>query len=55
MARFSIPSLTTVRIDGARMGQEAASLILDGVRLPARDAAPKRIDLGFELIVRESG
>lgn len=55
MARFSIPSLTTVRIDGARMGQAAASLILEGVRRPSHDYAPKRIDLGFELIVRESG
>jgi LacI family gluconate utilization system Gnt-I transcriptional repressor len=55
MARFSIPSLTTVRIDGARMGQATAALILEGAQQPSHDYACAQIDLGFELIVRESG
>ena len=40
MARFSIPSLTTVRIDGALMGQSAALLILAGTAQLLRHPPP---------------
>jgi LacI family gluconate utilization system Gnt-I transcriptional repressor len=48
IARHATPPLTTLRIDGAAMGQQAAALILSG---DTRD----RIDVGFKLIRRESG
>jgi len=46
--RLISPSLSTLRIDGEAIGRTAGGLTLsrDGVR---------RLDLGFELIVRETG
>ena len=51
-ARDLHPALTTVRIDGTRIGQEAARCIVD--RVEGR-AAPKHvIDIGFTLVERAS-
>jgi LacI family gluconate utilization system Gnt-I transcriptional repressor len=46
--RLISPSLSTVRIDGEAIGRTAAGLTI------SRDG-PRRVDLGFELIVRETG
>ena len=46
------PALTTVRVDGTRIGQEAARCIIDRAgndRLPAR-----QIDVGFTIVERAS-
>jgi LacI family gluconate utilization system Gnt-I transcriptional repressor len=48
MGRLFAPTVSTIRIDGAAIGRAAAELALD----PAR---PRRVDLGFELVLRESG
>jgi len=48
MGRLIAPTLSTIRIDGVAIGRVAARLILD-------TAGPRRIDLGFQLVVRESG
>lgn len=47
-----VPSLTTVSVRAAEIGRHAANLLLARMR---REAVPTpRIDVGFELIVRES-
>lgn len=46
------PSLTTVRIDGTRMGRAAAQLIAD--RAEGRAVAEPVVDIGFSIIERES-
>jgi len=46
------PSLTTVRIDGTRMGQTAAHLIAD--RADGKAVAEPVVDIGFSIIERES-
>ncbi|PJI98168.1 LacI family transcriptional regulator [Acidovorax sp. 69] len=46
------PSLTTVRIDGTRMGQTAAHLIAD--RAEGKTVACPVVDIGFSIIPRES-
>ena len=51
VARECHPALTTVRIPGREMGRRAATLILD--RLAGRPAPP-RVDLGFEVVLRDS-
>ncbi|MBC7801908.1 MAG: substrate-binding domain-containing protein, partial [Gemmatimonadaceae bacterium] len=48
MGRLIEPRLSTVRVHGAAIGRAAACLLLD-------HAGPRRIDLGFELVLRESG
>ena len=48
IGRHINPPLTTVRIDGRRIGATAAELVLS-------QGQPKVIDLGFELVVRASG
>jgi LacI family gluconate utilization system Gnt-I transcriptional repressor len=48
IARHAVPALTTVRIDGAAIGRQAAALIL------TREG-PVRTDLGFTIIERDSG
>ena len=47
-----IPSLTTVRIDGALMGTTAARFIID--RVEGREVENKVAHLGFSIIQRES-
>ena len=51
-ARTASPSLTTVRIDGTRMGQTAARFIAD--RAEGLPVAEPVVDIGFALIARES-
>ena len=51
-ARDLHPALTTVRIDGTRIGTEAARCIVD--RAEGRGTGRERIDIGFEIIQRES-
>jgi LacI family gluconate utilization system Gnt-I transcriptional repressor len=48
MGRLIAPRLSTVRIHGDAIGRTAASLMLTRT-------GPRRIDLGFELVLRESG
>ena len=46
------PSLTTVRIDGTRIGRTAAQLIVD--RVEGRSAGQAVVDVGFEMVERAS-
>jgi LacI family gluconate utilization system Gnt-I transcriptional repressor len=48
MGQLIEPRLSTIRIHGAAIGKAAAGLMLDR-------SGPRRIDLGFELVLRESG
>jgi LacI family gluconate utilization system Gnt-I transcriptional repressor len=48
MGRLISPSLSTIRVHGDAIGRTAAKLIL------TRDG-PRHIDLGFELVLRDSG
>jgi LacI family transcriptional regulator, gluconate utilization system Gnt-I transcriptional repressor len=52
-AAHSVPRLTTVRPPREAIGREAARLIL--ARLDGEEPAAKTFDVGFELVVRESG
>jgi LacI family transcriptional regulator, gluconate utilization system Gnt-I transcriptional repressor len=52
IAAEAIPALSTVRVPGDRMGEEAARLIVD--RLSGRPDPQKVVDLGFEVVMRES-
>ncbi len=51
-ARDLHPALTTVRIDGTRMGQEAARCIVD--RVEGRAVPERVIDIGFTIVERAS-
>lgn len=52
-AAATYPSLSTVRIDGAVVGQEAATALL--ARLEGKaDGRPSVIDVGFSIVSRES-
>jgi len=51
-AEHTVPTLTTVRIDGDRIGELSATMLLD--RIAGKPPANKVIDIGFELIARES-
>ncbi|MEN9891970.1 MAG: hypothetical protein RLY78_2265 [Pseudomonadota bacterium] len=46
------PALTTVRVDGAAIGHEAARMLL--ARCAGQSVEPRRVDLGFTIIERES-
>ena len=46
------PALTSVRIDGTRIGQEAARCIIDRAENGATGA--RRIDVGFSIVERAS-
>jgi len=48
MGRLFAPSVSTIRVHGVAIGRTAAELALDPTR-------PRRVDLGFELVLRESG
>jgi DNA-binding LacI/PurR family transcriptional regulator len=48
MGRLIAPKLSTVRIHGDAIGRTAAKLTLER-------NGPRRIDLGFELVLRDSG
>ena len=51
-AQTVIPSLTTVRIDGTRMGQTAAGFLAD--RAEGKTVAEPVVDIGFSIMERES-
>ena len=46
------PALTTVRIDSAAMGRQAAQFIVD--RAEGRAVDPRVVDIGFSIVERES-
>jgi LacI family gluconate utilization system Gnt-I transcriptional repressor len=48
MGRLIAPSLSTIRVHGDAIGRTAARLML------SREG-PRRVDLGFELVLRDSG
>jgi LacI family gluconate utilization system Gnt-I transcriptional repressor len=48
MGRLIAPSLTTIRVHGDAIGRTAARLMLSRER-------PRKVDLGFELVLRDSG
>jgi LacI family transcriptional regulator, gluconate utilization system Gnt-I transcriptional repressor len=48
MGRLIAPTLSTIRVHGDAIGRTAAKLIL------SRDG-PRQVDLGFELVLRDSG
>ena len=48
VAHHAVPALTSVRIDGAAIGRRAAALILE-------EAGSVRLDLGFDIVARDSG
>ena len=52
LARKVYPALTTVRIPSYQIGREAGQLILK--RLSGSVTGPRRLDLGFEIVVRET-
>jgi LacI family gluconate utilization system Gnt-I transcriptional repressor len=49
-AADTLPSLTTVRIDGAAIAREAVRMLLSD-----EPQARKHIDIGFDVVLRESG
>jgi LacI family gluconate utilization system Gnt-I transcriptional repressor len=51
-AADSVPALTTVRIDRRRIGRVAAEVLL--ARIEGRPAGPKVVDVGFEIVERET-
>ena len=51
-AAHTHPALSTVRIDGTAIGQQAARFILD--RMDGREAGPRIRDLGFSMVERAS-
>lgn len=48
------PALSTVRVDGKRMGDQIARALLERFQYPAGSADPVRIDTGFTFIDRQS-
>lgn len=51
-AAHSIPPLTTVRIDGAAIGREAARALL--ARASGREVTRRIVDVGFSIVARDS-
>ncbi|VXC92221.1 LacI family transcriptional regulator, gluconate utilization system Gnt-I transcriptional repressor [Pseudomonas sp. 8Z] len=54
-AAYSHPPLTTIRIDGARIGNAIAEALLARIAEPNLARQPLRLDVGFELVRRGSG
>lgn len=48
------PALSTVRVDGKRVGDQVAKALLDRFQYPAGSAEPVRLDTGFTLVDRQS-
>ncbi|MBX8610884.1 LacI family DNA-binding transcriptional regulator [Pseudomonas cichorii] len=48
------PALSTVSVDGKRIGDQIAQALLDRFKYPAGSADPVRVDTGFTLIDRQS-
>ena len=53
-AAHTYPPLSTVRVDGARIGCAIAEALLERIAEPAAARQPLRLDVGFELIERGS-
>lgn len=53
-AAHAHPALSTVRVDGVRIGQAIAEALLARIANPAMARHPLRLDVGFELIERSS-
>jgi LacI family gluconate utilization system Gnt-I transcriptional repressor len=51
-AAHLVPSLTTVRIEGAEIGRRAARMII--ARCRGEEVGEKIVDLGFSIVERES-
>ncbi|MNY64846.1 Ribose operon repressor [compost metagenome] len=54
-AAHTHPPLSTVRIDGPRIGRAIAEALLARIAEPALARQPLRLDVGFEVIERGSG
>jgi LacI family transcriptional regulator, gluconate utilization system Gnt-I transcriptional repressor len=52
MGAFLVPALTTVRVPREEIGRRAATMILE--RLSGRHVAQPIVDVGFEIVVRQS-
>ncbi|MGE7990547.1 LacI family DNA-binding transcriptional regulator [Pseudomonas sp. NPDC089554] len=48
------PALSTVRVDGAHIGDQVARALLERFKYPAGASDPVRIDTGFTLVDRQS-
>jgi LacI family gluconate utilization system Gnt-I transcriptional repressor len=53
LSRHLNPSLTTVSVPSDEIGREAGRLLLEGMR--GATSSQKRIDVGFKLMLRDSG
>jgi len=53
-AEYLAPSLTTTRVDGFKIGTEAARLLMDKVNGDSALDESIHIDVGFDVVVRES-
>nr|WP_286009665.1 LacI family DNA-binding transcriptional regulator [Salinicola sp. S1-1-2] len=53
-AGASFPALSTVRIDGASIGREAAKHLLSRMSMPYFERAGQKRDLGFQIIDRDT-
>jgi LacI family gluconate utilization system Gnt-I transcriptional repressor len=51
-AADTLPALTTVRINGAAIGEQAARFIVD--RIEGRPVGPRVVDIGFSIAQRDS-
>jgi LacI family transcriptional regulator, gluconate utilization system Gnt-I transcriptional repressor len=54
MAADMSPSLTTVRIDGSAIGRQAARFIIERAERKPDPSEGRHIDVGFEIIARDS-
>lgn len=54
LSKLSVPSLTTVRPYPIEIGRTVATRLLQWIETGTLPARPETVDLGFELIVRES-
>ena len=54
LAQCSFPALTTIATPRDKMAHQASKMVLDLIRNGDPHRGPRSIDLGFELIVRES-
>ncbi len=52
LARHLNPSLTTVAVPSAEIGRQAGRLLLEGMQ--GKDTGERRIDVGFQLMIRQS-
>lgn len=56
LSAHTVPPLTTVSVDGARIGREAARLLLERLASPAPERRRRRVlDVGFRVVSRGTG